>query len=234
MPIPILLSPFYLVMVAVMGYEVSRDVLRASQLVHELQASEAGLRESEARMSLAVDAADFGIWIRDFARNDVWASAKFRELFGFAPSEPLEYNAILKRLHPDDREHFERAVAMALAGANGGKYLAEYRLLMPDGTTRWMASQGRVEHDATGQPLLTRGAARDITAQKDAEGVVRSLSGRLLSAQEEERRLIARELHDNLSQQLALLSIGIEELAMRSEDRATLAESMRQPRRADR
>jgi PAS domain S-box-containing protein len=227
-PIPILLSPFFLVMVAMMGHEVSRDVLRASQLVHELQASEAGLRESEARMSLAVDAADFGIWIRDFSRNEVLASAKFRELFGFAPSEPLDYDAILERLHPDDREHLEDAVAMALAGANGGKYLAECRLVMPDGTSRWIASQGRVEHDATGQPLLTRGAARDITAQKDAEGVVRSLSGRLLSAQEEERRLVARELHDNLSQQLALLSIGIEELAMMSEDRATLAASMRQ------
>ena len=87
-------------MVAVMGYEVSRDILRASQLVHELQASEAGLRESEARMSLAVDAADFGIWIRDFARKDVWASAKFRELFGFTPSEPLEYDAILNGCIP--------------------------------------------------------------------------------------------------------------------------------------
>ena len=94
-PIPILLSPFYLGMVVLMGYEMSRDVLRASHLVHELQTSEAGLRESEARMSLAVDAADFGIWIRDFARNDVWASEKFRELFGFTPSESLEYDAIL-------------------------------------------------------------------------------------------------------------------------------------------
>ena len=85
LPIPIVLSPLYLGLVAVMGYEVSRDVFRASQLVHELQASEAGLRESEARMSLAVDAADFGIWIRDLARNEIWASEKWRELFGFAP-----------------------------------------------------------------------------------------------------------------------------------------------------
>ena len=169
LPIPILLSPFYLGMVAVMGYEVSRDVLRASQLVHELRASEAGLRESEARMSLAVDAADFGIWIRDLARNDVWASARFRELFGFSPSEPLEYEAILKRLYPDDREDLEGAVAMAVAGANGGQYQAEYRLLMPDGTTRWVAAQGRVEFDATGQPVLIRGAARDVTARKQAE-----------------------------------------------------------------
>ncbi len=73
-----------------------------------------------------------------------------------------------------------------------------------------------------------RGAARDVTAAKHAEGVVRSLSGRLLSAQEEERRLIARELHDNLSQQLALLSVEIEELAIRSDDRVAATESMRQ------
>ena len=104
LPIPVLIGPLYLGLVVVMGYELSRDVLRASRLVHELQASEAGLRESEARMSLAVDAADLGIWIRDLARNDIWASDRWRELFGFAPSEPLEFDGVLQRLHPDDRE----------------------------------------------------------------------------------------------------------------------------------
>ena len=89
---PIVFSLLYLGLVAVMGYELSRDVLRASQLVHELQASEAGLRESEARMSLAVDAADFGIWIRDLARNEIWASDTWRTLFGFTPSERLEFD----------------------------------------------------------------------------------------------------------------------------------------------
>ncbi len=55
-----MVSPFFLGLLAVMGYELSRDVIRASQLVEELKISESGLRESEARMSLAVDAADFG------------------------------------------------------------------------------------------------------------------------------------------------------------------------------
>ena len=73
-----------------------------------------------------------------------------------------------------------------------------------------------------------RGAVRDVTAAKQAESVVRRLSGRLLSAQEEERAVIARELHDNLSQQLALLSIEIEDLAMRSGNSVALAASMRQ------
>ncbi len=149
---PLVVSLCYLGLVVVMGYELSRDLLRASQLVRELEASEAGLRESEARMSLAVDVADFGIWIRDLVRNEVWASGKWRELFGFAPSEPLAFDAILTRLHPNDRESLAHAHSMAIDGANEGTYQAEYRLLLPDGTTRWIASRGRVERDAAGRP----------------------------------------------------------------------------------
>jgi PAS domain S-box-containing protein len=169
LPIPVLISPFYLGLVVVMAAALSRDVLRASRLVHELQASEAGLRESEARMSLAADAADLGIWIQDLARNEIWASHKWRELFGFAPSVPLDFNAILQRLHPDDREGLRQVHAMPFAGADGGNYQIEYRLILPDGATRWISSQGRVEFDATGQPILIRGAALDVTARKQVE-----------------------------------------------------------------
>jgi two-component system sensor kinase FixL len=152
-----------------MGSELSRDVLRASQLVHELRASEAGLRESAARMSLAVDAADLGIWIRDLTRDEIWASYRWRALFGFAPSTQLAFNAVLQRLHPEDRESLQQAHARAFAGADGGRYQTEYRLMLPDGATRWISSQGRAEFDATGQPLLIRGTARDVTARKRAE-----------------------------------------------------------------
>ena len=169
LPIPVLIAPLYLGLVVVMASELSRDVLRASHLVHELRASEAGLRESEARMSLAVDAADLGIWIRDLARNEIWASDKWRELFGFAPSVPLHFDAILKRLHPDDREGLRQVHAMPFAGADGGNYQIEYRLMLPDGATRWISSQGRVEFDATGQPILIRGAALDVTVRKQTE-----------------------------------------------------------------
>ena len=100
--------------------------------------------------------------------------------------------------------------------------------MLPDGATRWISSQGRVEYDATGRPVLIRGASRDVTARKRAELAVRNLSGRLLSAQEEERRRIARELHDNLGQQIALLAIEIEQLAMTPEPRTAVAESLRQ------
>ena len=141
----------------------------ASQLVRELQASEAGLRESQKRMNQALEAGDLGIWVWDLTRNDMWANDPWRTLFGFDPSEHPNFETVLQRLHPDDRHTLRQHQAMALAGSNGGKYQTEYRLIHPDGATRWISSHGRVEFDAAGQPVLLRGAARDVTARKQAE-----------------------------------------------------------------
>ena len=101
-----------------------REVLRASQLVHELQASKAGLRESEARASLAVDAADIGLWIQDIAQNTIWASEKWRELFGFGLSESLEPNTILNRYTP--------TIAKASTNSRDGGRGSRWRQI-PDG-----------------------------------------------------------------------------------------------------
>jgi PAS domain S-box-containing protein len=166
--------------------------------------------------------------IQDLTRNEIWASEKWRELFGL-PSEPLDIPSILQRVHPADREGLRQVHANAIAGAGGGRYQHEYRLLLPNGRTRWISSRGRVEYDAAGQPVLMRGACREETARKRAELALHSLSGRLLSAQEDERRRIARELHDNLSQQMALLAIEIEQVAAQSlRSPAALARSMRE------
>ena len=164
---PLTVSLLYLGLVTVMGYELSRDVFRASQLVGELQTSKEGLRENEQRMSLAVDAVNFGIWIRDLARNEIWASDKWRELFSFTPLEPLDIESILQRLYPDDRESLQQVLTNALA--SGGGYEAEFRLMLPGGGLRWISSHGKVEFDATGQPVRVRAVSRDVSAQKQVE-----------------------------------------------------------------
>jgi two-component system, LuxR family, sensor kinase FixL len=166
-PVPIVLSLPFMGLVAAMGYELSRDVIRASQLVRELQASEAGLRESEQRLSLAFDAADFGIWVRDLARQEIWASDRWRKLFGFTPSERLELDGILQRLHPDDREGVRQTMGRAVAGE--GRYETEFRVMLPDGGTRWISAHGQVEFDGKGKPIRIRGASRDFTDGKRAE-----------------------------------------------------------------
>jgi two-component system sensor kinase FixL len=164
---PISASLFFTGMVAVMGYELGSEMLRASHLDHKLQQSEAGLHEIEERMRLAVESTDFGIWIRDLARNEIWATDKWRTLFGFPETERLELPRILQRIHPDDRDTFRFAVKQATEG--DGSYEAEYRIALPSGEVRWIDSRGRVEFDPTGKPILVRGVSRDITSRKQAE-----------------------------------------------------------------
>ncbi len=157
---PYLVSFAYLAIVMAMGTELSNDVLHAAQLARDL-------RESEARMTLAADAANLGIWTRDLMLNEIWATEKWRMLFGFSMSEQLELNLILQRLHPDDREILTQTLARAVEG--GGGYETEYRIVLPDGQVRFIASRGRVEFNGTGKPLLVRDVSVDITARKKAE-----------------------------------------------------------------
>jgi PAS domain S-box-containing protein len=157
---PYLVSFAYLAIVMAMGTELSDDVLHAAELARDL-------RESEARMTLAADAANLGIWTRDLVLNEIWATDKWRALFGFSMSEQLELNPILQRLHPDDREILTQTLARAVEG--GGGYETEYRIVLPDGQLRCIASRGRVEFNGAGKALLVRDVSVDITARKQAE-----------------------------------------------------------------
>ena len=145
---------------AVMGFELSHDVLRAVELSEEL-------RESEQRMNLAASAAELGLWVWDIARDEIWTTDKGRELFGFAARERLDFTRWVGTLHPEDREPVRAAVAAALE--NGGDYHSEYRVLSGASPVRWIAARGRVEFAADRRPLRMRGVSIDITARRQAE-----------------------------------------------------------------
>jgi len=157
---PIAVSLLFLGLVVAMAYELIGDVLRAAQTASDL-------KENQARMSLALGAASLGLWIRDFRRNEIWASDEWRRLFDFAPSEPLIFERVLHRVHPEDRDGVERVLTEARAGSR--PYEMDFRLLLPNGEVRWIASRGDVECDTEGKPFLARGVSRDITAAKRSE-----------------------------------------------------------------
>lgn len=157
---PFIVSFPFLGMLAAMGFELSRDVLNAAHLARDLG-------ENQKRMTLAAEAANLGIWIRDLEHNEMWASDEWRMMFGFTKSEPLNLDRYLQRIHPEDREAVLRVRAEAIAG--GGSYDTEYRIVLPDGRVRWIASRGRVEFAAAGKPVLVRGVSIDVTARKQAE-----------------------------------------------------------------
>ncbi len=153
-------SLFYLAIIVAMAYELGGKTLRAAQLARDLSAS-------ELRIALAADAANLGFWSREFTRNEIWVTDRWRSMFGFAKSEPLQLDDFLRRVHPDDRAFMSHALVKSTEG--DGRYQVEYRVLMPDGQMRWMASEAYLELNGGGQPARLQGVTLDITQRKQAE-----------------------------------------------------------------
>src|SRR5213083_2886214 len=173
---PVTVSLFYQAVVAAMACELSYDVLRAAIFSRRLQASEAALRESEARISLAANAANLGLWIWNIPGDELWVTEKWRKLFGFADSERVTFARLLQVVHPGDRERMKQLVQHMFE--HGGEYESEYRITRPDGSTRWILGHGSVELDERGKPAFARGVSRDITKRKIAEEELRESEAR--------------------------------------------------------
>lgn len=166
---PITASLFYLGIVAAMVFELSHDLLRADQLSDEL-------RESEERMSLAAEAANVGAWVWNPAKDELWMTERGRALFGFAPDTRLDYAALQGRVHPEDRP--ARAAAVQRAIQTMGEYHMEYRVLLPDGTVRWIGALGHFTTSSKdGVPRLV-GISMDITARKLAQDALQESEAR--------------------------------------------------------
>ncbi len=217
---PLTASFSFLGIVVAMGYEMSRETLRAAKLSDDL-------RESEERMTLAAEATGIGVWMWNIPSNEVWGSERWLSLFGFAPDAAVTFEKVIQRIRPDDREIVQRGVRRALADRSD--YQADYRVLLPDGTQRWIVIRGRMSQDSHGKPARMLGTAIDITERKRTEAALRDLSGRLINAHEEERARLARELHDDLTQRLARLAIDAGSVANRA-DGVSAAETMRSVR----
>ena len=165
--VPFFLCFAYSGTIAAMAYELSYDLVHAAQLARRLQASEAELRETEERMELAASAAKLGMWMWDIPRDEIWITDKGRSLWGFTPSEKLDFDRFRNVIHPEDRQFVLKAVENSLH--TGEEYEAEFRVLLPDGRVRWIGGRGRVEFNGAGQPARMRGVSLDITNRKQAE-----------------------------------------------------------------
>ena len=126
-----------------------------------------GLRASEQRLDLATQATGIGIWVRDLDHKQIWASAQWRTLFGFEPDDIIRMDDVLARIHPDDRAA-ARSTLLGI-GERGGSYDIEYRLVLPDGALRWVASRGRIGSDGAGRPPVVLGVSSNVSPRKLAE-----------------------------------------------------------------
>ena len=149
-----------------------------SAAMAERRQTEAALRESEARINLAANAANLGLWVWNLRDDEFWVTEKWRRLFGFAESEPVDTGQLLQVVHPEDRERMKQRVQYVLE-QDGVDRESEYRVTRPDGSTRWIAGYGGVELDERGELAFARGVSRDITERKTAEEELRETQQRM-------------------------------------------------------
>ena len=97
----------------------------------------------------------------------VWVTPRTRELFHFAPDEELNYESFFKVIHPEDREWVHQAVQQALQ--SGENLIIDHRIVLPDGSIRWMVARGQWYPEPTGEPDRVMGVSLDITERKRTE-----------------------------------------------------------------
>ncbi|QCS41554.1 ATP-binding protein [Natrinema versiforme] len=131
------------------------------------------LREREAQLSVATDAASIGLWLWDIQENVFTADEFLAESYGMDPGvvttgAPIE--AFFESVPEEDKDGIWERLDRAL---ETGGFSAEYRVESGDGETMWMVSRGEVEYDASGDPVRMHGAVTDITERKQRERQLR-------------------------------------------------------------
>jgi PAS domain S-box-containing protein len=174
----------------------------------------ATLTESEERFQRMADIAPALIWMSDSGGSITYLNEKRLEFAGNAPGAGLG-DTWTQYIHPDDLPNVQQANARAQERREG--FSKEYRIRRQDGVYRWMFDVASPRTGGDGSFAGFVGSAIDVTEQKLAQEALEGVSGRLIEAQEKERSRIARELHDDICQRLALLSLELEQAIQRSD-----------------
>ena len=125
------------------------------------------LREREASLILATNAAGAGLWSMDIDTGSVWVTEKTRDLLHFSPDEILTKESFFKMIHPDDLERVNQVVQQAILSGEG--FSCEYRIVLPNGKIRWIAARGQRHTGSGSKPDRLLGVSSDITAHKQLE-----------------------------------------------------------------
>jgi len=236
--VPFFSSFAYLGIVAALGYELSHDMIRTVRLAHELELT-------EKRLTLTADSTGVGLWEWDLNKNEIWVTPNRRAQLGLPASGKITFEHLISRWYPDDREQVRLALKEAVE--NGRDYDVEFRIVLTDGSVRWIESRGRVQVNKDGKPRRLLGISMDVTARREArletqrlrqqrtvllerEVAERArLEREVIESCAREQRRIAYDLHDGVGQQLVgiALSAKLLEEQLRAErsaeaDRASL------------
>jgi PAS domain S-box-containing protein len=171
---------------------------------------EQALSESEERLRLAAQAGRMFAYSWDAATDLIERSGESAEILGVKKDHATTGAAVSAMVHPDDKDRVETALAkLTIENPN---LRISYRIVRPDGTITWLERSSRPYFDQNEKVTRVVGMIMDITERKRAEEAILGVNRKLIEAQERERARIARELHDDIGQRLAMLAIELGEL----------------------
>jgi signal transduction histidine kinase len=172
---------------------------------------EKALSESEERLRLAAQAGKMYAYEWD-ARKDkiVRSDACIDILGGLANLDTETFDRMLARIHMEDRERFGSAIK-GLSPAHPTCQVS-YRVARCDGSIIWLEESARAWFDSRGTTLRVVGMVADVSKRKESEKALSDLRGRFVNALEQDRTRVARELHDDVSQRLALVAVMLKTL----------------------
>ena len=187
------------------------------------QATFEQLQQAEAILASGAELAGLAHYETDFANRIARVDGRFRALCG-VPADSGDGARAMEfwsaHLHPDDQQRVLRLRQELFAGRSE-QFSSEYRYLHPAAGERLIHHVARVSRrDAAGRPLRSFGVLRDITESRKAEHDLARLGRRLIEAHEAERALLARELHDDVTQRLAVLAIDVGRAELAAKDEA--------------
>ncbi len=214
--------------------------------------AEEALRDYQSRLDLALRSAQMGVWDLDLMENKRRYDDQVCHLLG---ADPAEFTGtaeeFFKAVHPDDRQMIKAALARTIE--QDVPYETEYRAVWPDGSVHYITARAKLLRNETGQPARINGLIWDTTERKhmqeelrksrdelelrvkertaelrQAGKRLRSLASELLNAGENERKLIAQEIHDGLSSQLAAIKFCLERELCADRDAGQSCEGIRQ------
>ncbi len=200
------------------SFNNQQAVMGSIRDVTEKIVAEQKLRASELSLSKAQEIAQLGSWEENYQTGEVYWSSELKHIFGVNKIQMIKPGQFWKFVHPDDLDWMKQNWLQA--ENKMVPYRGIFRIKLKDGTIKHLSEQAEFITDSKGRLYKVVGTVHDVTQVREYQDQLRNLSAHIQNLQEEERGRIAREIHDELGQNLTSINMDIDYLKSRGKEGA--------------